>query len=142
MAGGCKRVLIVDDDSDNRKLFSTLLRSVEGVVVHEAGDGVDALRAVLEHKPDLILLDMDLPLLDGYRAVGMIRACSALGASVPIVALTAASESNARKRCIGAGATDFLAKPVADVAMLRAKIVALLAAEPPKSSPSAAHHPR
>src|SRR3972149_6605688 len=90
-----KRVLVVDDDSDNRRLIGACLRSLGAVVVDEAADGLSALRAVLEDEPDLIVLDMDLPLLDGYRAARMIRVCSARAATIPILALTAAMESDA-----------------------------------------------
>jgi CheY-like chemotaxis protein len=128
MESGSKHVLVVDDDADNRQVVAACLRAMGEVVVHEACDGLDALRSVLEHRLDLILLDMDLPVLDGYRAARMIRICSPRAAVVPIVAFTAAIESDARARCIGAGATDYLAKPLADLSVFRAKVGALLAA--------------
>jgi CheY-like chemotaxis protein len=139
MEGGSKRVLVVDDDSDNRQLVAACLRALGAVVVDEANDGLDALRAVLEHEPDLILLDMDLPLLDGYRAARMIRLCGPRAAVVPILALTAASEIDARTRCIHAGATDYVAKPLVDLDVLRAKVCALLGHPRAAVSPSPAH---
>ena len=142
MANVVKRILIVDDDSDNRRMVAACLRSLGDLIVDEAGDGLGALRSVLEHEPDLIVLDMDMPYLDGYRAARMIRVCSARAATVPILALTAAIEHDARTRCLHAGASDYVEKPVADLPALRAKIGTLLAVAQHDQPPSPAHPAR
>ena len=142
MKNGAQRVLIVDDDSDNRRVVAACLRSLGELIVDEADDGLDALRSVLEHEPDLIVLDMDMPYLDGYRAAQMIRVCSKRAATVPILALTAAIERDARVRCLDAGASDYVPKPLADLPALRAKLGTLLALARREQSPSPAQPAR
>jgi CheY-like chemotaxis protein len=142
VVNGIKRVLIVDDDSDNRKVVAACLRALGEMIVDEAHDGLAALKSVLEHEPDLIVLDMDMPYLDGYRAARMIRVCSPRAATVPILALTAAIERDAHARCLHAGASDYVPKPLADLPALRAKIGTLLALAPHEVPPSAAHPAR
>ena len=139
MKNRVKRVLIVDDDSDNRRVLAACLRSLGEMIVDEADDGLGALRSVLEHEPDLIVLDMDMPYLDGYRAAQMIRVCSERAATVPILALTGAIERDAHARCLDAGASDYVPKPLADLPALRAKIGTLLALTRFEAPPSPAH---
>jgi CheY-like chemotaxis protein len=140
MATGVKRVLIVDDDFDNRRVVAACLRSLGELIVDEADDGLGALRSVIEHEPDLIVLDMDMPYLDGYRAAQMIRVCSERAATVPILALTGAIERDAYERCLDAGASDYVPKPLADLPALRAKLGMLLElaqrAAPPSAQPA------
>jgi CheY-like chemotaxis protein len=142
MPNPVKRVLIVDDDSDNRRVLAACLRPLGELIVDEAHDGLAALRSVIEHEPDLIVLDMDMPYLDGYRAAQMIRVCSAHAATIPILAVTAAIERDARVRCLHAGASDYVPKPLADLPALRAKIGTLLALARHEAPPSSAHPAR
>ena len=142
MANGVKRVLIVDDDFDNRRVVAACLRSLGELIVDEADDGLGALRSVIEHEPDLIVLDMDMPYLDGYRAAQMIRVCSERAATVPILALTGAIERDAYTRCLDAGASDYVPKPLADLPALRAKLGTMLELTQREAPPSPAQPAR
>jgi len=121
-----KRVLIVDDCPDNRRLVAACLRSVTGIVAEEAADGWSALRMIAKWQPDLIILDMNLPALSGYQIARMLRAWGGRFADVPILALTATIEPDARARCLQAGVTDYIAKPLIDPRALLAKASAHL----------------
>jgi signal transduction histidine kinase/CheY-like chemotaxis protein len=102
------RILLAEDGEDNQDLISTLLRDA-GAEVVIAGNGKIAVDLAKTGKFDLILMDMMMPELDGYGAAGQIRK---LGMTIPIVALTANAMAEDRGRCIAAGCTDYLAKPI------------------------------
>lgn len=116
-SGVLRRVLIVDDSADNRRLVATCLRSVGGVVAEEAADAWSALRMIVNRVPDLIILDMNLPVLSGYLTARMVRAWGGRFANLPILALTAAAEPDIRARCLRAGASDYMAKPFVPTAL-------------------------
>ena len=120
------RVLVVDDSPDNRRFVAACLRS-DDVVIDEAGDGLTALGLVLERRPDVVVLDVDLPVLDGLGALRGIRAAGLGPDDVRVIAFTARSEPDASARCTEAGADDYLAKPVRDPSVLRGKVRAHLA---------------
>jgi CheY-like chemotaxis protein len=119
--GASKRVLIVDDCADNRRLVAACLQTVGGVVAEEAADAWSALRVIVNREPDLIILDMDLPVLSGYLTANMVRAWGGRFAHLPILALTAAREPDVRARCLRAGASDYMTKPFVPTA-LRSKV--------------------
>jgi len=121
-----KRVLIVDDSADNRRLVAACLRSMTDVIADEAADGWSALRIITKREPDLIILDMNLPVLSGYLTARMVRAWGGRFADLPILALTADVEPDVRAQCLRAGASDYMAKPVIDPTALRAKVCAAL----------------
>jgi CheY-like chemotaxis protein len=134
-SGVLKRVLIVDDSVDNRRLVAACLRSVTNVVAEEAGDGWSALRMIIRHEPDMIILDMNLQVLSGYLTARMVRAWGGRFATLPILALTAAAGPDARLQCLRAGASDYMAKPVVDPSALRSKVRAALARTSATPSP-------
>ena len=103
-----KPVLIVDDGDANRRLISLVLTRA-GAQVHEAVNGLEAIKALSERHYDLIFMDMQMPVLDGYSATRRIRST---GCDVPIVALTGNAMKGDREKCIDAGCDDFLSKPV------------------------------
>ena len=103
-------ILVVDDEVHNRTLLDALLRPEGHVTVH-AATGAEALAAVAEHVPDLILLDIILPDMDGYDVARRLKADRATS-SVPIIMVTAQLDRDARLKGLDAGAEDFLTKPV------------------------------
>lgn len=109
------RVLVVDDGFTNRKLISLIL-SRSGVEITEAEDGQEACNLVLSGRPfDAILLDMQMPVMDGYAAARKLRNS---GVVLPIVALTAHAMKGDREKCVAAGCSDFLSKPVGAESLL------------------------
>ncbi|MBF4509380.1 MAG: response regulator [Aeromicrobium sp.] len=105
-----RRILLVEDNPQNRYLMTYLLES-KGHVVDVAEDGEQALTILEDQVPDLILMDMQLPRVDGYEATRRIKADDRLR-SVPLVALTAHSMKGDRARAVDAGCDAFVSKPV------------------------------
>lgn len=103
-------ILIVDDEPQNRRLLKALLRP-EGYDTVMAASGEEALTVVAQHAPDLILLDIMMPGMDGY-AVAKIFKANELTSHIPIIMLTAQIDREARLTGLSAGAEDFLTKPV------------------------------
>jgi DNA-binding response OmpR family regulator len=100
------RILVVDDDSDIRGLVRELLDR-RGFAVTEAKDGQEALRRVFEERPDLVVLDVAMPGLDGWATLERIRELS----DVPVVMLTAKATELEKTRGLRAGADDYVTKP-------------------------------
>jgi two-component system cell cycle response regulator DivK len=104
-----RRILIVEDDGKNMKLLRDIL-DISGYVTIEAGDGKSAVELAKKEIPDLILMDIQLPVMDGLEATKRIKADSATQ-SIPIFALTAFAMNGDRERFIQAGCNDYLSKP-------------------------------
>ena len=107
---GAREILVVDDDPSNRKLLDTLLRH-EGYAVTSAASGAAALAAVAIRPPDLILLDLMMPDMDGFDVVRRLRA-SPETSSVPVVMVTALNDDASRLRLAAAGVDRLIVKPV------------------------------
>jgi two-component system cell cycle sensor histidine kinase/response regulator CckA len=104
------RILIVDDERYNRQLLEVMLQP-EGFVLQTAGSGEEALAIIAQQPPDLILLDIMMPGLDGYQVVDAIKSNLATK-NIPVIIITAIDDRTARMRGLSAGAEDFLTKPV------------------------------
>ena len=104
------RVLIVDDERRNVELLKVML-APEGYVLLTATSGEDALALLADQQPDLILLDVMMPGMDGYQVVAKIKQNPATN-NIPVIMLTALDDRNARMLGLNAGAEDFLTKPV------------------------------
>ncbi len=102
------RVLVVDDGESNRKLI-TLVLSRAGASVQTARHGKEAVEAAVHTSFDMILMDMQMPIMDGYTAASILRQ---RGFSGPIIALTADAMKGTEERCRNAGCTGFLTKPI------------------------------
>jgi CheY-like chemotaxis protein len=118
------RILLVEDHDMNRDMMSRRLQR-KGYEVLMAADGMQAILMAESETPDLILLDMSLPVIDGWEAARRLKA-SPTTAPVPIIALTAHAMAGDREKALAAGCDDYDAKPV-DFPQLVAKIDALLA---------------
>jgi CheY-like chemotaxis protein len=105
-----KRILVVEDNPDNMTLISDVLMSLQYDIL-TAYDGEEGLEAARAHLPDLILMDLSLPRMDGWTATRHIKADSAL-ASIPVIALTAHAMTGDRERALAAGCDDYLSKPI------------------------------
>lgn len=112
---GCSRearILVVEDNPVNRKVVTLQLESL-GYEVEAVSTGSEAVKAVADSKYDLVLMDCQMPEMDGFQATQRIRKAEAItGTHIPIVALTANAMQGDRERCIGAGMDDYVSKPV------------------------------
>ncbi len=120
MNARARRVLVVDDDQDIRDLLRTLLERA-GYLVDEAEDGKAALRQFYAASPDLVILDVSMPELDGWATLERIRDLS----DVPVMMLTARTAELEKVRGLSAGADDYVAKPFGRQELL-ARVQALL----------------
>ena len=105
-----KTVMVVDDDIKNVFVLSTALEE-HGATVVDAQNGLEAIGQLQKKPVDLVLMDIMMPVMDGYTAMKKIREDEKLK-SLPVIALTAKALKEDRERCIAAGANDYLAKPV------------------------------
>jgi PAS domain S-box-containing protein len=104
------RILLADDNEDNIGLFQDYLQTI-GFQVIVVRNGQEAIERTQEEQPDLILMDIQMPVMDGLEATRRLRANTAL-ASIPIIAVTSLAMPGDRERCLEAGANDYLSKPV------------------------------
>ncbi len=109
------RILIADDVEANREFFSLVLQRA-GAECYYAGNGQEALDALFTARFDLVLLDMQMPVLDGYSAAREIRV---MGLRMPVIAITANGTEDDKSRCHEAGCTDYLTKPITISQLLR-----------------------
>jgi CheY-like chemotaxis protein len=105
-----RQVLVVEDNEKNMKLFRDVLQA-SGYQTLEATTGEEAVEAATEHLPDLVLMDVQLPGMDGVTALGRLREDERT-ASIPIVALTAQAMAGDRERFLEAGFSGYISKPV------------------------------
>ena len=104
-----KRILVVEDTEDNRQILRDLLSNA-GFDIVEAHDGQAAVTAAAKFRPDLILMDIQLPILNGYEAIRRIKADSTLQ-PIPIIAVTSYALSGDREKAKIAGCDGYVAKP-------------------------------
>ncbi len=117
------RILLVEDNEMNRDMLSRRLAK-KGHAVSIAVDGRQGVDMAASERPEIILLDMSLPVMDGWEAARLLKAAEDTRA-IPIIALTAHAMSGDREKCLEAGADDYDTKPV-DFKRLLGKIEALL----------------
>jgi two-component system cell cycle response regulator DivK len=116
-------ILIVEDNEMNRDMLSRRLER-KGFEIVLASDGQAGIDAAAERRPDVILMDLSLPVIDGWQATERLKADVALR-EIPVIALSAHAMATDRDRALKAGCDDFDTKPI-DLARLIAKIEALL----------------
>lgn len=122
-----KTILIADDKPAGRDLLRTVLES-SGYKVLQAADGREAIGEARVHRPDLIILDLHMPDIDGFGVIRQLRG-EAEFASTPIVALTASAMQGDRERALEAGFTGYLTKPIR-LSDLRSEVERLLRWQP------------
>jgi two-component system cell cycle response regulator DivK len=111
-----KKILVVEDTDDNRQILRDLL-GMAGYELIEAYDGADGVAKAGEHKPDLILMDIQMPVMDGYEATRRIKAEPAL-AGIPVIAVTSYALSGDEEKARAAGCDGYIAKPFSPRQML------------------------
>jgi two-component system cell cycle response regulator DivK len=104
-----KRILVVEDQADSRRIIRDMLASTEYEVI-EAENGEEALAAIAKQRPDLILMDVQLPIMDGYTATRRIKADPVLQ-SIPIIAVTSFALDGEEKIAKAAGCDNYVPKP-------------------------------
>ena len=104
-----KRILVVEDQPDNRQIIRDMLAGTDYEIT-EAENGEEALVAIAKQRPDLILMDIQLPIMDGYTAVSRIKADPGLR-SIPIIAVTSYALNGEEKKARAAGCDDYVPKP-------------------------------
>jgi two-component system, cell cycle response regulator DivK len=104
-----KTVLLVEDNEDNRVVYSTILQYF-GYTVVEAADGEEGIRLAQEHHPDVILMDISIPVVDGWQATRLLKGDVATS-SIPVIALTAHALPEDRLKSRAVGFDGYLAKP-------------------------------
>jgi CheY-like chemotaxis protein len=105
-----KKVLIAEDNAVNRELLRELLE-IRGYTVTEACDGQEALQKIAETQPDILLLDLSMPVLDGFGTVHKIREDPLFG-SLPVLAVTAYAMRGDREKILNSGFDGYLSKPI------------------------------
>jgi two-component system cell cycle response regulator DivK len=118
-----KKIAVVEDNSDNRLLVQVILEPLYEVVEYETG--LAALAGLPQEKPDLVLLDISLPEMDGAEVLRRIRADAQLRA-LPVIALTAHAMAGDREKFLAAGFNDYVTKPIVDETVLLDAIQRLL----------------
>jgi CheY-like chemotaxis protein len=124
-----KKIAVVEDNPDNRLLVRVILEPLYEVVEYETGAA--ALAGIAANKPDLVLLDISLPEMDGTEVLRRLRNDVELHA-LPVIALTAHAMSGDREKYLGAGFNDYVTKPIVDEEILLGAIQRLL----PDAAPS------
>ncbi len=105
------RFLVVEDSPTMRQLITFSLKRIPNSKIVEASDGVDALKKLKDEKFDLILSDINMPLMDGLKLVSMIRSDPAYQ-SIPIIIVTTEGSENDREKGLALGANAYLSKPI------------------------------
>ena len=120
-----KKILVVEDNEDNRRILVYRLGKIGEFEIREATNGVEALAEVERDPPDLIFMDLKMPVMDGWEATRRIRKMAGTRA-VRIIALTAQAMAGDEEKALEIGCDDYLAKPVVDPALVRQKLERLL----------------
>ena len=102
-------ILLIEDHRDSREVYGTVLRH-SGYQVVEAKDGAEGVRLAKQQRPDVIVMDLRLPLVDGWRATGKLKADPET-AHIPVIAVSVHTQTWDRDRAEAAGCASFLAKP-------------------------------
>lgn len=117
-SGKRRKILVVDDLARNREVLAEMLGQLEFDVVH-AENGKEGFNKTRAERPDLVLMDVRMPVMNGLEAIERLRACPEICAT-PVIMLSAGATSDEEERCLAAGANGFLSKPITESALLSA----------------------
>ncbi|HEX9444103.1 MAG TPA: response regulator [Candidatus Binatia bacterium] len=119
------KILIVDDNRDNLDIIVRRLEGMGGFEILLASNGKEALEVAAWARPDLVLMDLKMPVMDGYEATRALRLTD-WGKDTPVIAVTAYATREHREKALDAGCSDFISKPIVDYSIVGKKIQALL----------------
>ncbi len=111
------KVLVVDDSPTMRQFIIFALQQLPGLQIHEAGDGIDALKQLSSERYDLLLTDINMPIMDGLKLIGLIRNDTDYK-NLPIVVITTEGSKVTRERAINLGANEYVTKPLQTVRLI------------------------
>lgn len=120
-----KKILVVEDNEDTREILFHRLQSMGNFEVLLASNGKEALEMATQSRPDLILMDLKMPVMDGWEATKTLRKTN-WGKDLPVIALTAQAMERDEEKAIEAGCNDYIPKPIMDYTILIEKIEKLL----------------
>jgi CheY-like chemotaxis protein len=120
-----KKILVVEDNEDNRDILVHRLKALGAFEILVASNGKEALALVSQTKPDLVIMDLKMPVMDGWEATRALRQTE-WGKSLPIIALTAHAMEGHRESALEAGCDDYIAKPIMNYSSFLNKIQKLL----------------
>ncbi len=121
-----KKILVVEDNEDNRHILVYRLHKIGDFDITEAADGQEALDLIAQNPPDLMFLDLKLPVLDGWETARRIRAMQGPISNLPIIALTAQAMVGDEEKALAAGCDDYIAKPIVNANVVKEKVQRLL----------------
>ena len=116
-----KKILVVDDNQDNREILIHRLAHLGSFEILVASNGREALEVASRLKPDLILMDLRMPVMDGYEATRALRRTE-WGKNLPVIAVTAHAAEEHREKALAAGCSDFFPKPIIDYSIIQRAI--------------------
>ncbi|MEK7783644.1 MAG: response regulator [Candidatus Binatota bacterium] len=120
-----KKILVVEDNEDTREILLYRLKSMGDYEVLLASNGREALEMATKTKPDLIIMDLKMPVMDGWEATKALRQTD-WGKDLPVIALTAQAMERDEEKALSAGCNDYIAKPIMDYTILKKKVEKLL----------------
>ena len=120
-----KKILVVEDNEDTREILFHRLQSMGNFEVLLASNGKEALEMATQSRPDLIIMDLKMPVMDGWEATKTLRKTN-WGKDLPVIALTAQAMERDEEKAIEAGCNDYIPKPIMDYTILIEKIEKLL----------------
>ncbi|TMA60605.1 MAG: response regulator [Deltaproteobacteria bacterium] len=128
-----KRILVVEDNEDNRHILVYRLRKIGDFDIIEATHGQEALDLIAQNPPDLMFLDLKLPVLDGWETARRIRTMEGAVKNLPIIALTAQAMVGDEEKALAAGCDDYISKPIVDASVVKEKLERLLSRGRPRN---------
>ncbi|MFQ5903591.1 MAG: response regulator [Candidatus Binatia bacterium] len=120
-----RKILVVEDNEDNREVFVYRLQKLGVFEVLVASNGKEALKIAAQVKPDLIFMDLKMPVMDGWAATRALRQTE-WGKDLPVIAVTAYAMKGDREKALDAGCNDFISKPIMDYSIIQRKIEEIL----------------